>query len=207
MQTANPRDATIVPVNDGFEIRELDGGGAVDGSSTAAAPRVPTCPPLSFFLSFLSFSHFHALLTFYISCPMSSLQSRHRLLKELKAAALGDEDEKRDQTVLQLGLRGALFVNLVRPRRVFPPLSGITATDDVLDVLDVPRMWLSQVTTFRSGWPCCEAPLTHRIAEAGFGYACQCRRATRWLRRQSRLRRPYFIPMSTFEPGRCAWTS
>lgn len=149
-------------------------------------------------------------LTFYISCPMSSLQSRHRLLKELKAAALGDEDEKRDQTVLQLGLRGALFVNLVRPRRVFPPLSGITATDDVLDVLDVldvPRMWLSQVTTFRSGWPCCEAPLTHRIAEAGFGYACRCRRATRWLRRQSRLRRPYFIPMSTFEPGRCAWTS
>ena len=117
MQTANPRDATTVPVNDGFEIRELDGGGRwMDGSSTAAAPRVPTCPPLSFFLSFSLIST--PPLTFYISCPMSSLQSRHRLLKELKAAALGDEDEKRDQTVLQLGLRGALFVNLVRPRRV-----------------------------------------------------------------------------------------
>ena len=91
----------------------------MDGSSTAAAPRVPTCPPLSFSL----FSLISTLpLTIYISCPMSSLQSRHRLLKELKAAALGDEDEKRDQTVLQLGLRGALFVNLVRPRRVFPSL-------------------------------------------------------------------------------------
>lgn len=86
-----------------------------------------SCPPgcqhapLSPFHSFFSLLSTPPL-TFYISCPMSSLQSRHRLLKELKAAALGDEDEKRDQTVLQLGLRGALFVNLVRPRRVFPSL-------------------------------------------------------------------------------------
>lgn len=40
---------------------------------------------------------------------MSSVQSRHRLLKELKSAGVGDENENRagDQTVLQLGLRGA----------------------------------------------------------------------------------------------------
>lgn len=58
VQTANPRDATTVPVNDGFEIRELDRGGGGGWIVHRSCPQGANMPPSLLFS--LLFSHFHA---------------------------------------------------------------------------------------------------------------------------------------------------